>query len=680
MSYKALYRTYRPKDFNEVAGQKHITQTLKNALANDKVAHAYLFSGPRGTGKTSIAKILAKAVNCVNAPTENPCNVCENCKGIQDGTISDVIEIDAASNNGVDEIRELRDKVKYLPGYVKYKVYIIDEVHMLSQGAFNALLKTLEEPPAHVIFILCTTELQKVIPTIQSRCQRFDFKAISVLDIILKLKEIIASENIQIEEDAIKQIATYAEGGLRDAISLLDQVYAYNPDSVTLEDVNHICGAVSMQTQIDLAKALIDFDSTKAIDLLNNLLSQGKEVKKITLNLIEFFRDVLMFKNIKTLDESSLLYGHKEFEEIANEISNRKAFYIIDVLNNALNEINWSNNPKIHLELAFLKVADNEENSNSNVLAAIDEIEIRLLELENFKNFVEAEDKKESKQIIQNIISKTSRIEETDENIIKAAVEKIKDRIFTTPEIEGNEVKPNETKENTNIELDVFEGQESIDFKEDISNHEKHEIEEAKGKPQPNIIENNFNQQEDILVNNPDTIKEELCKDISNTYDINFVEEVLNNGDRKDKLFLLEKWQNFPDIEGEEDSKYLASLLETGTVVASSYDKIVITFSSATICNTLMIPTNKEIVMKIINKKYNRIINYMALPSSVFSDISKEFLQRYRKGEKYIKLSKIVCEGLQDVSKIEKTHNSDSNPKIVQDAIDLFGDKVVIKE
>jgi len=409
MSYKALYRTYRPKDFNEVAGQKHITQTLKNALANDKVAHAYLFSGPRGTGKTSIAKILAKAVNCIEAPADNPCNVCENCLGIQDGTISDVIEIDAASNNGVDEIRELRDKVKYLPGYVKYKVYIIDEVHMLSQGAFNALLKTLEEPPAHVIFILCTTELQKVLPTIQSRCQRFDFKAISTVDIIEKLKEIIAQENIKIEEDAIKQIATYAEGGLRDAISLLDQVYAYNPETIALEDVNQICGAVSMNTQIELAKALIDFDSTKAISLLNQLLGQGKEVKKITLNLIEFFRDILMYSNLHKLDEASLLYGHVEFQKIAKEISNRKAFYIIEVLSKALNEINWSNNPKIHLELAFLKIADNEENSNSNVLAAIDEIEIRIHELETFKANAEEKDKLESKEIIKNIISSAQK-------------------------------------------------------------------------------------------------------------------------------------------------------------------------------------------------------------------------------------------------------------------------------
>ncbi|MDY0023413.1 MAG: DNA polymerase III subunit gamma/tau [Candidatus Izemoplasmatales bacterium] len=676
MSYKALYRIYRPKDFNEVAGQKHITQTLKNALANDKVAHAYLFSGPRGTGKTSIAKILAKAINCVEAPTENPCNVCDNCLGIQDGSISDVIEIDAASNNGVDEIRELRDKVKYLPGYVKYKVYIIDEVHMLSQGAFNALLKTLEEPPAHVIFILCTTELQKVLPTIQSRCQRFDFKAISTKDIISKLKEIIELEKINIEKDAIKQIATYAEGGLRDAISLLDQVYAYNPENVSLEDVNQISGAVSMQTQVELAKALVDLDSTKAISLLTDLLSQGKEVKKITLNLIEFFRDILMYNNLHALDEASLLYGNEEFQNLAGEISDRKAFYIIDVLNKALNEINWTNNPKIHLELAFLKIADNEDNSNTNVLAAIDEIEKRLLDLEAFKNKKEAEDKLESKEITKNIILSNRKIEETDPEKIRIAVEKIKERIFSLDKEEESSPKTIESEELETLDSEL---QEDISVEEEKSIEPEEETSVVEETDQISSDESQEIQEEEIIPNSKQ-IEEDLCDDISNTYDILFVEDVLNNGNRQDKVSLQKRWENFPEIEGEEESKYLASLLEAGTVVASSYDKMIITFASTTICNTLMMPANKKIVLEIISKKFNRNINYMALPNSVFADISSEFMERYRMGETYIKLSKIVCDGLKDVSKVEKASTPDAKPKIIQDAVDLFGDKVIVKE
>ena len=648
MSYKALYRTYRPKDFNDVAGQKHITQTLKNALANNKVAHAYLFSGPRGTGKTSIAKILAKAINCKESPTENPCNVCENCLGIQDGSLSDVIEIDAASNNGVDEIRELRDKVKYLPGYVNYKVYIIDEVHMLSQGAFNALLKTLEEPPKHVIFILCTTELQKVIPTIQSRCQRFDFKAISTNDIILKLNEIIKQEKIDIEENAIKQIAIYAEGGLRDAISLLDQVYSYNPGTIELEDVNQICGAVSLHTQMDLAKALIQKDSPKAISLLNDLLSQGKEIKKITINLIEFFRDTLMYSNLESLDESSLLYKNLEFQKIAKDISNRKAFHIIDILNKALNEINWSNNPKIHLELAFLKIADNEEGSNSNVMTAIDKIEKRIVELESLKQFLENKDEIEKKEIVDAIIK-----DKHEEN-------KVEDE----NDIVNNPIEEPIEEETTFLEDNQVEETIVTSVNQEVPEVEIQELE-------PIIEEDSIEQP---------TVKENLEEDISKTYNIDFVEEVLNNGDRQDKVKLQNEWSNFPEVINEEDSKYLASLLEAGKVMASSYDKIIITFASTTICNTLMIPKNKEIVMKIINGKFNRIINYMALPNSVFSDISKEFLDRYRMGEKYVRLSRIVCDSLKDVSQVEQKNAADSKPKIVKDAFDLFGDLVKIKE
>jgi len=678
MSYKALYRIYRPQDFNEVAGQRHITQTLKNALANDKVAHAYLFSGPRGTGKTSIAKILAKAINCVKAPTENPCNVCENCLGIQDGSISDVIEIDAASNNGVDEIRELRDKVKYLPGYVNYKVYIIDEVHMLSQGAFNALLKTLEEPPAHVIFILCTTELQKVLPTIQSRCQRFDFKAISTADIIGKLKEIIEKEKIDVEEDAIKQISIYAEGGLRDAISLLDQVYSFNPGTITLEDVNQVCGAVSMNTQIDLAKSLISFDSTKAISLLNDLIAQGKEVKKITLNLIEFFRDTLMYSNLKKVDETSLMFNNDEFKKIANNLSNRKAFYIIDVLSKALNDINWSNNPKIHLELAFLKISDNEDNSNSNVLAAIDEIEKRLLDLEGFMEKAEAEDLEDKKEIIQNIID-NEKEQKKDLNSVpreKLEVEKQKVIISSKDEVLGEDALKGEEPK-----LEGYSDLNDNEITNDLFSETSINLEESEETMEIEIEDETPEEEtEESFVHNSQVIKDELCDDISNTYDIKFVEGVLNNGDKNDKAYLVNLWSNFPAIEDEDDSNYLASLLETGTVVASSVDNIIVTFSSTTICNTMMIPKNKETVMKIINKKFKRIINYMALPTNVFSDISKEFLDRYRMGEKYIKLSKIICDGLKDVSKIINDEAAEKNPRIVQDAIDLFGDKVKIKE
>ena len=250
MSYKALYRTYRPQKFEEVAGQKQIIQTLKNAIKDNKIAHAYLFTGPRGTGKTSMAKLLAKALNCKSE--EKPCNCCEACLAISEGSFPDVIEIDAASNNGVDEVRNLIDKVKYAPIEGKYKVYIIDEVHMMSQGAFNALLKTLEEPPAHVIFILATTEPHKVLPTILSRCQRFDFGRISRKDIEERLRDVLAKEDVVYDDGVIELVSELCDGGMRDALSILDQTIAYAGEAITINDVRSIYGVVSNEEKIEL--------------------------------------------------------------------------------------------------------------------------------------------------------------------------------------------------------------------------------------------------------------------------------------------------------------------------------------------------------------------------------------------------------------------------------------------
>lgn len=616
MSYKALYRIYRPQDFNEVAGQEHITTTLKNALANDKVAHAYLFSGPRGTGKTSIAKILAKAVNCVHAPIENPCNECENCKGITSGVISDIIEIDAASNNGVDEIREIRDKVKYLPGYVKYKVYIIDEVHMLSTGAFNALLKTLEEPPAHVIFILCTTEPQKIPLTIHSRCQRFDFKAIATRDIISKLNEIIEKENIQIDKKAIHQIALYAEGGLRDAISMLDQARAYSPENISEEDVNQITGAVSMDMQIELADALIQGSSTKAIEILNSLLNEGKEVRKIVLNLIEFFRDVLMKRNVRKLDENNLLYKNEQFIDISNKISNRQVFYILDVLNKVFNDIKWSNNPKIYLELGFIKITDEEVGSESKLISIIDDLENRVLEIEKIKSGFDALNKRQSENKIKEIIQE----EET---------------------------------------------QEEVDLLEDIEVEES--VEEVEKDDQ-------------IIVNDDEIIEQKLCDDLDNTYSISFVENVMNNGNREDKNKLNDGWVQLRRSAKTEDEKFLSKILETGKVVASSIENIIITFPSGAICNQLMTPSNKEIAQQLISNHFERDMDYIALPEDVFSDLAKEFMELWNQGKRNIKLTKISCDELKDVSKESSEDNNNHQPKVVSDAIDLFGDAVKVKK
>ena len=301
MAYKALYRTYRPSTFEEVAGQEHIVKTLKNALASKKLAHAYLFAGPRGTGKTTMAKLLAKALNC-DEGMGCQCNECKNCKAIIDGTHPDVIELDAASNNGVDEIRELIDKVKYGTILGRYKVYIIDEVHMLSTGAFNALLKTLEEPPEHVIFILATTEPHKILPTILSRCQRYDFTKLSDEDIKNRLKEVLEKENIAYNEEAIKIIISLADGGMRDALSILDQVLAYSGNKLEVEDILAIFALESKEEKLALLNSIIKKDVSDVLQRINRYISLGTDIKRLTDDLLLILKDILIYQSSRNID------------------------------------------------------------------------------------------------------------------------------------------------------------------------------------------------------------------------------------------------------------------------------------------------------------------------------------------------------------------------------------------
>ena len=276
MEYQALYRAFRPQTFEDVVGQKHVTKTLRNAIIRDKESHAYLFSGPRGTGKTSIAKIFAKALNCRFGAEGEPCNECDICMSITEGSANDVIEIDAASNNGVDEIRNIREKVKYAPSEAMYKVYIIDEVHMLTTGAFNALLKTLEEPPGHAIFILATTEPHKIPATIISRCQRFDFKAIELNEIVERLKYVAKSESLEYEADAIEYIARTSEGGMRDALSIMDQVIAYSNNAITLDDAIMITGGIKSEELNEWLKLIDHRDSREAFIKYHQFIEEGK--------------------------------------------------------------------------------------------------------------------------------------------------------------------------------------------------------------------------------------------------------------------------------------------------------------------------------------------------------------------------------------------------------------------
>ncbi|MFV5318912.1 DNA polymerase III subunit gamma/tau [Priestia megaterium] len=387
MAYQALYRVYRPQSFNDVVGQQHIIKTLQNALVQEKFSHAYLFSGPRGTGKTTAAKILAKAVNCEKAPIAEPCNECATCRGITDGSIPDVIEIDAASNNGVDEIRDIRDKVKYAPSAVRYKVYIIDEVHMLSIGAFNALLKTLEEPPAHVIFILATTEPHKIPLTIISRCQRFDFKRISPEDIVYRMKEVLGSEELEVSEDALYEIAKASEGGMRDALSLLDQAISYSTEMVSLEDVLSITGAVSQAFIVKIVQAIFNENIVEALDSVESLIKNGKDPARFVEDLIFYYRDVLLYQaseeNAYLLEKAAV---NEEFKELSSKMDSAFIYKVIAELNQTQQEMKWSNHPRVLLEVALVKLAQSSTSQESSlpyqdILQKMNQMEAELQQL-----------------------------------------------------------------------------------------------------------------------------------------------------------------------------------------------------------------------------------------------------------------------------------------------------------
>ena len=352
MAYQALYRKWRPQKFEDMVGQTAVTKTLKNAIIHHKTSHAYLFTGPRGTGKTSAAKIFAKAINCLNPQDGEPCNDCLLCKGITEGTIGDVIEIDAASNNGVEEIRDIRDKARYAPTQATYKVYIIDEVHMLSTGAFNALLKTLEEPPKNVIFILATTEPHKIPATIISRTQRFDFRRITNDEIIQRLRYILEQEEIAYEEEALSVIARCANGGMRDALSLLDQVISFSDDKVSFEQAIQVSGSLTDDLMIEFVRLLTQQQAQAALLQLQDLLLLGKEASRLIEEWLEFSRDLLVAK--QTAD----MIGRSEaFVGFAQEVEEAFLYRFMDALNQTQQEMRFTTKPTISLEVFTIKIA-----------------------------------------------------------------------------------------------------------------------------------------------------------------------------------------------------------------------------------------------------------------------------------------------------------------------------------
>ena len=375
--YQVLYRKWRPQTFTEVYGQPAVTTALKNELRSGRLAHAYLFTGSRGTGKTSCAKILAKAVNCLHPQDGDPCNACDNCRGIDAGTILDVVEIDAASNNGVDNIRELRDEVNFSPAVAKYRVYIIDEVHMLSAGAFNALLKTLEEPPEHAIFILATTEVHKLPATILSRCQRFDFGRIPAADIAARLQYVAAQEQFTLADDAAMLIARLADGGLRDALSLLDQCLSRSHD-ITADTVVEATGMAGRDHLFRLARAVREHDGTTALTVLGALYDGSKDMERLCVEMIEFYRNLMILKSVRKPEEL-IVMSPAEMQELRTEADGMTlgaVLHVMDVLQSALDRLKGGVSRRVEMETTLLRLCEPRlDTSPESLLRRIEDLE-----------------------------------------------------------------------------------------------------------------------------------------------------------------------------------------------------------------------------------------------------------------------------------------------------------------
>ena len=405
MSYQALYRVWRPQTFEDLVGQDMITKTLKNALATKQTTHAYLFAGPRGTGKTSCAKLFAKALNCPNQVNGDPCNECETCKAITAGRLNDVIEIDAASNNGVEEIRDIRDKVKYAPTQADYKVYIIDEVHMLSTSAFNALLKTLEEPPANVVFILATTDPHKIPATIISRTQRFDFKRITSGAILERMEYILKQKQFEYDEKALNVIARAAEGGMRDALSILDQVLSFGDNKVTLDNALLVTGSVTRENLIKYLSQVQNHETVAGLQTIHAILDEGKDTKRLLEDLINCCRDLLLYKQApEMLEQTGSVMIDDEFKSMAEKSNPETLYRYIDTLNEQQENMRYSMHQSVYLEVLTVKLAKIDGKERKTSVQSLQTAPETLNELNDLQRQV-----KELKDQVKNLLGKTNR-------------------------------------------------------------------------------------------------------------------------------------------------------------------------------------------------------------------------------------------------------------------------------
>lgn len=635
MAYKALYRSYRPQNFEELAGQQHIVKTLKNAVKQNKIAHAYLFCGPRGTGKTTVAKILAKAINCTCENKENiPCDECENCISIMNGTHPDIVEIDAASNNGVDEVRDLIEKVKYAPIEGKYKVYIIDEVHMMSTGAFNALLKTLEEPPAHVVFVLATTEPHKILPTIISRCQRFDFSKINDQSIVERLETVLEGENIQCEREALELVASLADGGMRDALSILEQCLAYS-SHLTVKDINEIYGIVSSAQKLSFLKSLMNKDIPVILNRIEEMFQTGIDVKRLTTDLIDILKDIIIYKNTQDVDCLFVL-KQEEIEGIVPYITAEETFTYIDILIQADQQYKFASNAKLYFELAMLKIA--------NKVTEEKKIIVETVQKELIKSPIKEETVK---------IEKTPIIEKTEEVRLKSADLNI--------ENEGAEEPIVEIAEPIQEEIPVY-NESPIKFEkiEDI----------------------------DSLINEEPVLKNETLKTIEPTssfkeemninnveVDFNDILNILVQANKKVLMDIQEKWSVIQRYKFNLNTAKLASMLCDGQPVAASSNGLVIAFEFQPMVNQINNGNYylelKQFLLEILGME----LEFIAVLKEEWPVMRNRFIELKRNQQlpepKPIQLSHIRI--------VEKKEEEKTLSEAEAFGVKLFGDLVEIK-
>ena len=632
MAHLALYRTYRPQDFDSVVGQKHIVQTVKNQIKNNLLAHAYMLTGPRGTGKTSIARIVAKAINCTNTENGNPCSSCKSCLAVNNGNHPDVLELDGASNNGVDDIRDIRDRVKYLPSLSPYKMYIIDEVHMLSTGAFNALLKTLEEPPPHVIFMLATTEIHKVPDTILSRVQRFDLKQISSTDMSDHLIRILNELEIEFESGVPELVATLAAGGLRDALSMLDQAIAYKTDIIKLADIHDLNGSVGVDDLVDIIESIIDNNFTNIIESSRSLLSAGKLPVRIIDGLLEMLRDVLKAKKIGTEDLTGL----------AGKLSSQQVISFIKKLNTLTHELKIATNSELILEIGLIELG-----------------------------FIEVDETKKQKEERVENTPPTTNIPATNYSVeIQELMKQVRDL-----KTEINELRNIKMTEKPNLIANV-ESSAPINDSLFITQTLSPEI--------PVFVQGELVNSEpfDTLENDPLTNKlnTPITAQETNTFNQNtvsndlLIEDILTNATKQDKSELQNKITTANSF-AKLDIKEVVMLLKDAQIVAASPKGCILVYDYETTTQKLLTVENRNKAYQILSDMMERSYGFLALPKDFWLETRTKYVTQTKQGntpelEQYPQSVEV---------KSDVTTQTEKAP-FYQEVVDMFGDMVEVND